>query len=257
MTTGTAGGSLDQTIGSIVLNETAVNDLGIKEPEAGKQLVLGKDGDTTYYLNIIGIAKDFHFTSMRNEIKPFGFMVTPNAGGTFTVKLAGKNIPATLAQIENRWKTFSAERPFDYSFLDETFAKLYSSERRFQKVFVSLVILGIAIACLGLLGLSTFAAQQRVKEIGIRKVLGVSVTNVVRLLSKDFIKLIIIAFVFAFPIAFYAASRWLQDFAYRIDIKWWIFPLAGVIAILIALLTISFQAIKAATANPVRSLRTE
>ena len=257
LTNGIPGGPLEQTIGSVILNETAVKDLGISVPAVGKQLLWSTDGDTTYYLDIVGITKDFHFTSMRNEIKPFAFMVNPHAQGTFLVKLSPKNIAATLAQIENRWKTFSSERPFEYSFLDETFARLYQSESRFQKVFISLVILGIVIACLGLLGLATFAAQQRVKEIGIRKVLGASVGNVVALLSGDFLKLVLISFVVATPIAWYAVNQWLQDFAYRIDIKWWVFPLAGMIAVFIALFTISFQAIKAAIANPVRSLRNE
>jgi putative ABC transport system permease protein len=141
--------------------------------------------------------------------------------------------------------------------VDETFNKLYQGEKRFQKVFTCLVVLGIVIACLGLLGLATFAAQQRVKEIGIRKVLGASVGNIVQLLSKDFIKLVMVAIAVAVPIAWYASHQWLQDFAYRIDIKWWIFPLAGLIAVLIALFTISFQAVKAAIANPVKNLRTE
>jgi len=215
------------------------------------------DGDTSYYVNIVGIAKDFHFTSLRNEIKPFAFMVNPKARGTFMVKLSGKNISGTLAQIEGKWKQFQTDRAFEYSFLDETFAKLYQAESRFQKVFISLVILGILIACLGLLGLATFAAQQRVKEIGIRKVLGASVTSVVTLLSTDFLKLVFISFLIASPIAWYAVNQWLQNFAYRIDVRWWVFPLAGIIAVLIALFTISFQSIKAALANPVKSLRTE
>ncbi|MBD0376635.1 MAG: ABC transporter permease, partial [Flavisolibacter sp.] len=257
MNNGIPGGPLEQTVGSVVLNETAIKDLGIAEPVVGKQIVWGRDGDTTYYLNIIGVAKDFHFTSLRNQIKPFAFMTHPRAQGNFVVKLSGHNLPGTLAQIENKWKGFNSERPFSYSFLDEAFAQLYQSERRFQKLFIILVILGIVIACLGLLGLATFAAQQRVKEIGIRKVLGASVVNVVQLLSKDFIKLVIIAFAVATPIAWYAVHQWLQDFAYRIDILWWVFPLAGLIAVLIALFTISFQSIKAAMANPVKNLRTE
>jgi putative ABC transport system permease protein len=257
LTNGIPGGPLEQTIGSVILNETAVRDLGITPPAIGKQLLWSEDGDTSYYLNIVGIAKDFHFTSLRNEIKPFAFMVNPGARGTFIVKLDGKNIAGTLTQIESKWKQFQTDRAFDYSFLDETFAKLYQAESRFQKVFVTLVILGILIACLGLLGLATFAAQQRVKEIGIRKVLGASVTSVVTLLSKDFLKLVAVSFLIASPIAWYAVNQWLQDFAYRIDVRWWVFPLAGVIAILIALLTVSFQAIKAAIANPVKSLRTE
>ena len=257
LTNGIPNGPLEQTIGSVILNETAVKDLGITGPAIGKQLLWDTDGDTSYYLNIVGIAKDFHFTSLRNEIKPFAFMVSPRTRGTFVVKLSGKNIPGALAQIQNRWKQFQTDRAFDYSFLDETFARLYQAESRFQKVFVSLVLLGILIACLGLLGLATFAAQQRIKEIGIRKVLGASVTSVVTLLSKDFLKLVFISFLIASPVAWYAVNQWLQNFAYRIDVRWWVFPLAGIIAILVALLTVSFQAIKAAIANPVKSLRTE
>jgi putative ABC transport system permease protein len=254
---GIPGGPLEQTIGGVVLNETAVKDLGIAVPAVGKKLYWGEDGDTTYYLDIVGVAKDFHFTSLRNEIKPFAFITRPGASGNLILKLSGHNITATLAQLESKWKLFPSERPFAYTFLDETFAQLYQSEKRFQKVFVSLVVLGIVIACLGLLGLATFAAQQRVKEIGIRKVLGASVGSIVQLLSRDFIKLVVVAIAVAVPIAWFAAHRWLQDFAYRIDIHWWVFPLAGVLAIVIALFTISFQAIRAAIANPVKNLRTE
>ena len=141
--------------------------------------------------------------------------------------------------------------------MDETYAGLYQSESRFQKVFISLVVLGIIIACLGLFGLATFAAQQRVKEIGIRKVLGASVSNLIGLLSKDFLKLVIIALIFAVPIAWFAMDKWLQDFAYRINIHWWVFMIAAIITVFIAWITISTQAFKAAASNPVKSLRTE
>jgi putative ABC transport system permease protein len=254
---GIPGGPLEQVVGSVVLNETAVRDLGIASSAVGKLLNWGEDGDTTYYLNVIGVVKDFHFTSLRNQIKPFAFMTHPRVEGNLVVKLSGQNISGTLAQLDNKWKLFPSDRPFSYAFVDETFNKLYQGEKRFQKVFTCLVVLGIVIACLGLLGLATFAAQQRVKEIGIRKVLGASVGNIVQLLSKDFIKLVMVAIAVAVPIAWYASHQWLQDFAYRIDIKWWIFPLAGLIAVLIALFTISFQAVKAAIANPVKNLRTE
>lgn len=257
MNNGIPGGPLDQTIGSVVLNETAVKDLGIAAPAVGKQIVWGEDGDTSYNLTIVGVAKDFHFTSLRNNIKPFAFVNNPRRQQFYTIKLSSDNIKSTLAQLEKEWKQFSPERPFEYSFLDETFAQLYKAEDNFQKVFIALVVLGILIACLGLLGLAIFAAQQRVKEIGIRKVLGASVANVVGLLSKDFLKLVLIALVIAVPIGSYGMNKWLQDFAYRINIGWWVFPLAGLIAILIAFFTISFQAIKAAIANPVKSLRTE
>lgn len=253
---GYPGGPLEQNIGSIIINETAAKELNLSKP-VGTEILYGTDADTNYYVTVVGVTEDFHFTSLKNEIKPFGFYVNPRAQGTMLVKLSGNNIESTLAQIQNKWKQFPSERALDYSFLDETFAKLYSAESRFQKVFVSMVILGIIIACLGLLGLATFAAQQRVKEIGIRKVLGASIPNIVQLLSKDFLKLVLIAFVIAMPVGWYATNAWLRDFAYRIDVKWWVFLLAGFIAILIAFFTISFQTIKAAVANPVKNLRTE
>jgi putative ABC transport system permease protein len=254
---GIPGGPLEQTIGSIILNETAVKDLRITAPVIGKQILWDNDADTMYYVTIVGVAKDFHFTSLRNEIKPFAFVNNSNRADNFTIKLSTDKVQTSLAKIENAWKKFLADRAFEYTFLDDTYTKLYQSEERFQKVFISLVILGIIIACLGLLGLATFAAQQRVKEIGVRKVLGASVSHVVALLSKDFLKLVLIALVLAIPVAWYLMNEWLKDFAYRVDIQWWIFLLAAIIAIIIAFITISTQAIKAAISNPVKSLRTE
>lgn len=254
---GIPNGPLDQNIGSIILNETAAKDLAIPEPATGKQILWGSDGDTMYYLTIIGVAKDFHFTSLRNQIKPFAFVNIPGRVANFTIKLSTNDIQNSISQLQTLWKKFSAERPFEYTFLDETYSKLYQSESRFQKVFISLVILGIIIACLGLLGLTTFAAQQRVKEIGIRKVLGASVASIVSLLSEDFLKLVAIALILAVPIAAYFMNSWLQEFAYRIHIQWWVFGVAAVIAMLVALITISFQAVKVAVGNPVESLRME
>jgi putative ABC transport system permease protein len=257
MNNGIPNGPLDQNVGGIVINETAVKEFGLGSPAIGKQFLWGNDGDTSYYLSVVGVTKDFHFTSLRNEIKPFGFICRPRNGFNFTVKLSADNIKTTLGQLEKEWKNFHTDAPFEYVFLDDTFSKLYASEARFQKLFISLVILGIMIACLGLLGLATFAAQQRIKEIGVRKVLGASVPHVVGLLSKDFLKLVVIALIAAVPIAWYLMNQWLNDFAYRVNIQWWIFLLAAIIAIIIAFITISFQAIKAAIANPVKSLRTE
>ena len=254
---GIPGGPLEQNIGSIILNQRAIKDLGVTAPAVGKQILWDSDADTMYYVTIVGVAKDFHFTSLRNEIKPFAFVNNPNRAANFTIKLSIDNVQNSLTKIENTWKKFMPGRAFEYYFLDETFANLYQSEERFQKVLISLVILGIIIACLGLLGLATFAAQQRVKEIGVRKVLGASVFNVVTLLSKDFLMLVIIALILAVPVAWYVMSEWLKDFAYRVSIEWWIFIVAAVIAIIIAFLTISTQAIKAAVSNPVKSLRTE
>ena len=254
---GIANGPLEQQIGGIIINETAVKEFGLGSPAIGKQFLWRSSGDTSYYVSVVGVMKDFNFTSLKNEIMPFGLICRPRNGFNLTVKLPAQNIQSTLVQMESQWKNFNAAMGFDYVFLDDTFSKLYSSEARFQKLFVGLVILGILIACLGLLGLATFAAQQRVKEIGVRKVLGASVPHVVALLSKDFLKLVIIALILSVPIAWYAMTEWLKGFAYRIDIEWWIFLLAAIIAITIAFLTISTQAIKAAIANPVKSIRTE
>jgi putative ABC transport system permease protein len=257
MTRGIPGGPLEQTLGSVLVNETTIKNLGIPEPAVGRQLLWGSDQDTMYYLTIVGVIKDFHFTSMRSDIKPFAFINNPRQQWNYTIKLSPDNLNSTLAGLETAWKKYSNGKPFEYSFLDETFARLYQSEARFQKLFISLVILGIVISCLGLLGLSIFAAQRRIKEIGIRKVLGASVPSMVRLLSKDFLKLVAFSLVLAIPISWYAMNKWLQDFAYRINVEWWVFVLGGFIAMVIAFLTISFQTVKSALANPVKNLRTE
>jgi putative ABC transport system permease protein len=254
---GISRGPLDQRLGAIVINEQAAKEFGLESPAAGKQLVWSTDGDTTYYVEVVGVTKDFHFTSLRNEIKPYGFLMATNNQSNYTIKLSGGDISGTIAQLEKMWKASFPELPFEYAFLDETFSKMYVAEARFQKLFLSLVILGIIIACLGLFALATFSAEQRIKEIGIRKVLGASVSHVVALLSKDFLKLVLISLVFAIPIAAYVMDTWLQGFAYRVAMEWWIFAVAACIALLIAFLTISSQAIKAAIADPAKSLRSE
>jgi putative ABC transport system permease protein len=167
--------------------------------------------------------------------------------------MSGQNLQETLAQIESTWSSLVPGRPFDYYFLDESLDKLYRSEQNFRTVFSAMTLLSVIIACLGLFGLAAFTAEQRTKEIGIRKVLGATVSGVTVLLSKDFAKLVMIAYVIACPIAWYAMQKWLQGFAYRIDMGWWVFALAGGLALVIALLTVSTQAIKAALANPVAS----
>lgn len=254
---GFAGGPLAQSLGGMVINERAVKEFGLGSPAAGKQLIWSTDGDTTYYIDIIGVAKDFHFTSLRNEIKPFGFLLVPRFVGNFTLKLSGQNLPQTLSAVEELWKSMFPGAPYEYTFLDETFAKMYVADVRFQKVFMILVVLGIIIACLGLFALATFSAEQRIKEIGIRKVLGASVAHVVALLSKDFLKLVVIAIILAIPVAAWAMSEWLEGFAYRITIEWWVYLVSAVAALFIALLTISAQAIRAGLSDPVKSLRAE
>ncbi|MCI0692125.1 ABC transporter permease [candidate division KSB1 bacterium] len=242
---------------AIILNETAVKQLGVPEPVLGQQIVWAEDQDTTYYAKVIGVVKDFHFTSLRLEIKPFAFVITPSRTWLFALKMSGQNLRQTLAQIESTWSSLVPGRPFDYYFLDESLDKLYRSEQNFRTVFSAMTLLSVIIACLGLFGLAAFTAEQRTKEIGIRKVLGATVSGVTVLLSKDFAKLVMIAYVIACPIAWYAMQKWLQGFAYRIDMGWWVFALAGGLALAIALFTVSTQAIKAALANPVDSLRYE
>jgi putative ABC transport system permease protein len=174
-----------------------------------------------------------------------------------SVRLGPGNMNNYMSEIEGKWKSFAPDIPFDYSFMDEEFDALYRSEHRMGTVFSVFTCLSIFVACLGLLGLSVFTAERRKKEISVRKVLGASVQGIVQMLSKDFIKLVTIAFVLASPLAWWAMNNWLQSFAYRINISWWVFALAGFGAVFIALITVSFQAIKAALANPVKSLRTE
>jgi putative ABC transport system permease protein len=254
-----AGRSFSKTYGSdtaaFLINESASSILGLKTPHdaIGKQFQYGgRKGE------LVGVFNDFHFESMHQRILPLVMFIpkNPNNYGRLSVKVSG-NIPAALAHLENTWKKFVPNIPFEYSFLDDRFAKLYESEQRQRSIFTVFACIAIFVACLGLFGLSAFAISQRIKEIGIRKVLGASVNSIVSVLSKDFLKLVIIAAVIAFPIAWYAMSKWLEDFAYRINIPWWLFVIAGIVAAAVAFLTISIQAVKAANANPVKSLRTE
>ena len=177
--------------------------------------------------------------------------------GAIIVKMKTIDVHQLIDDIKNHWNAYNASAPFSYSFLDEQFASLYSSEERTGQIFTSFSVIAVIIACLGLFGLVAFMIRQRVKEIGIRKVLGASTGSITTMLSAEFLKLIVIASLISFPITWYAMNKWLQDFAYRINIQWWVFVLAGCIALLVAAITISFQSIKAALANPVKSLRSE
>ena len=241
---------------SFLINEAAVKILGLKSNEdaIGKGFSYGSRRGT-----LVGVFNDFHFESMHQRILPMVIIkpLTPGGFGRISVKFSGNNIPSALAHIEKTWRKFLPEIPYDYTFMDENFARLYESEQRQGTIFTTFSFIAIFLACLGLFGLSAFAISQRIKEIGIRKVLGADVSTIVGLLSKDFLKLVLVAAIIAFPIAWYAMHNWLQDFAYRIDIPWWVFIAAGLIAATIAFFTISFQAVKAALSNPVKSLRTE
>jgi len=245
---------MTDTTQSMVVNEAAMKMFGYTSP----QQIIGKKFDQWGRKGmIIGVVKDFHFRSLQEVIKPLSIRIEPNGCDLITLNVSSANLPATISAIENKWKTIIPNRPFSYYFLDEFFDKQYRSEDRFGRLFLNFAILAIFISCLGLLGLASYSTMQRTKEIGIRKVLGASVTNIVNLLSKDFLVLVAISFVIAMPVAYYFMNKWLTGFAYRINIEWWIFLLAGMLALLIALMTVSFQAIKAAVANPVKSLRTE
>lgn len=240
---------------SYLLNETAAINLGWKEPTdaVGQQITYNnKPGE------IIGVMKDFHFESLHQNILPLIFFPDFDGGySSISVKLKGDELPQSLAGLESVWKKMAPDLPFSYNFLDATYDRLYAAEQSQAQLFTIFSLLAIFVACLGLFGLAALTTQQRVKEIGVRKVLGASVAGITALLAKDFIKLVLIAIVVASPLAWYLMKQWLQDFAYRIEMQWWMFVLAGVLAVGIAFLTISFQSIKAALANPVKSLRSE
>lgn len=242
----------------IIINEAAAKVLGYTNP-VGKKIYTNFQTATSNDLisyTIIGVVKDFHYESLRQNIYPLG-MRLGNRAGLASFKVKAKNIQVLIKQAETTWKKMAPGMPFSYRFMDDAFNNMYSAEQRVGEISITFSILTIFIACLGLFGLVTYMAEQRTKEIGVRRVLGASVRGIVQMLSKDFLKLVAIAFVFAAPLAWWAMHMWLQDFAYRINIDWWIFAVAGLGALLIALLTVSVQAIRAAIANPVESLRTE
>ncbi|MEZ4903229.1 MAG: FtsX-like permease family protein [Spirosomataceae bacterium] len=239
---------------NFILNETAVKAIGWKNNEAaiGQRFRYGMiDG------YIVGVVKDFHFESLHQKIAPMVMFMRPAWSGRLSVSVKTADMPSVVAHVEKVWKQFFPNNPFEYTFLDERFNDLYQAEQKQRTLFLIFAAISIFISCLGLFALATYTAEQRAKEIGIRKVMGASVSSVVALLSKDFIKLVLVALVIASPVAWYAMSLWLNDFAYRIDIPWWVFVITALIAIGIAFLTVSFQSIKAALMNPVKSLKSE
>jgi putative ABC transport system permease protein len=243
----------------VIINEAAAQLLGWKEPL--NQLLYRPDfrpGDPMKAVgyHVVGIVKDFNYASMHQKVLPLIMSLADNRG-TLAIRFQGGNIPSLVHQIETRWKAMADGVPFNYTFMDNDFNNLYKAEEQTGRVFITFAIFAILIACLGLFGLVTYAAEQRTKEIGIRKVLGANIGGIVALLSKDFLKLVVISTVIAFPVAWWGMNQWLQGFAYRIDVSWWIFAVAGLTALLIALVTVSLQTIRAALANPVRSLRSE
>jgi len=235
----------------LILNEAAVKEIGMKNP-IGKRFRQWKIKGT-----ITGVVKDFHFASMKEKIAPAVFYYYPNDFGSIYIKTTGRDAQKAIAAAAVQFKRYNGQYPFSYTFLDDIFNNLYKGEQREGVLFDYFAGIAILISCLGLLGLAAFTAQVRTREIGVRKVLGASVGRIVGLLAQDFIGLVLVAILIAVPVAWFAMNNWLQGYAYRISIGWWVFALAGLIAIFIAFVTISFQTIKAALINPVTSLRSE
>ncbi len=245
-----AGNASD--VNNVVLNETAARKLSLPQPWLGQRFGFhGQEGQ------VIGVVRDFHFLPLQEAIMPLVIFNSGNWRGNYFVKTRPGQSKQALAAAEAAWKQWFPERPFEFSFLDEDFNRMYQAEQRAGLLFNLFAGVAIFIACLGLFGLATFVAVQRTKEIGIRKVLGASVAGITGLLAKDFLKLVFVAILIASPVAYFFMQKWLADFVYRIDMHWWMFVAAGAAAVMIALLTISFQSIKAALTNPVKSLRSE
>lgn len=244
---------------SVIINETAARKFGWENP-ISKAFIFrplpGSEGETNI-MNVIGVVKDFHIASLRQQIEPLIMFYDLTNPRVISLRIAPDNITRTIDLLKNKWKEIDPQRPFDYIFLDETFDSQYRAEESVKNITLYFSLLAIFIGCLGLFGMSAFTAEQRTKEIGIRKVLGASVVGIVRLLSKEFLLLVGIANLIAWPIAYYSMNQWLKNFAYRVGIGWTTFALAGILALLIALITVSFQALKAAIANPVDAIKYE
>jgi putative ABC transport system permease protein len=242
---------------SMIINESAARLLGITDP-VNKMLYAPQDNMAKIWkgYRIIGIIKDFNFSSLKDNISPVVLMYGRDQGA-LSVKVNTANITTLMALIKNKWKAIAPNREFNYSFMDQDFEATYRAEQRMGTIAIIFTSLAIIIACLGLFGLAAYAAEQRSKEIGIRKVLGAEVSTIVAMLSKDFMKLVLISIVFATPLAWLVMHQWLQSFAYRQNIQWWVLALSAFLAVFIAFATISFQSIKAAITNPVKSLRSE
>lgn len=239
---------------SVIINQSAAKALGLEKDPIGKTI----NRDTNQgkeSLAVIGVVKDFNFKPLHQKVEPLIMLNRPYGGLIIRAKVA--NMQGLIQDLNKKWTNYQVKEPFTYAILDEVYNETYLTERKMGSILSIFALLTILVACLGLFGLVTYTAEQRFKEIGIRKVLGSSVSGIVALLSKDFLKLILLSFLIAFPLSHYLMEQWLQDFAYRISIDWWIFALAGSITLIIALLTISYESIKAATANPIESLKTE
>ncbi|MGB5482732.1 MAG: FtsX-like permease family protein, partial [Eudoraea sp.] len=242
---------------SIIVNESAVAVMGVTPEKAiGLSYTPDMGSENPKYYKIIGVVKDFHFSPFREEIESLS-MHLGDFAYSLAIKLEKGSFTHAIESIEGIWNKVAPGQPFDYYFMEDSFNNTYKSEQRLGHIFIIFTILSILIACLGLFGLAAFNAQKRTKEIGIRKVMGASVSQITYRLSSDFLKLVLVAILISLPIGWFAMNKWLEDFSYRIEIGWWVFALATLLAVAIAILTVSYQSIKAAIANPVRSLRTE
>jgi putative ABC transport system permease protein len=241
----------------IILNETAAEMLGSKDLSDAK-LYLPGDNYKPRAFHVIGIVKDFNFSSMHDKVGPMVMSLSVDRNwGNIALRFKTNNIPSLISQIKDKWNSMAPGLPFSYTFMDNDFNNMYNAEQQTGKLFTTFAVFAIFIACLGLFGLISYAAEQRTKEIGIRKVLGARVGPIVAMLSKEFVRLVLIATLIGFPFAWWAMNKWLESFAYRINISWWVFVIAGLTTMTIAIVTVSLQAIKAAIANPIKSLRSE
>ncbi|WP_273568256.1 FtsX-like permease family protein [Maribacter halichondriae] len=239
-----------------IVNKVVLQSLGIPMEEALSSKVASTYEGETELFDIIGVVDDYHFAPLTESIAPIA-LFNEDSPGWIVMRTETTDFKTLLANLEAKWNGFTTETPFEYTFVDQQVEKLFQEEQRLGTISIVFTILAILISCLGLFGLVSYVAEQKKKEIGIRKVLGASISSVLRLLTKDFIKLVLIAFIVAFPLAYYFMNRWLESFTYKIDIQWWVFALAGICALTITLLTVGFQSFKSAMANPVKSLRTE
>src|SRR5690349_3583380 len=248
-------------ITAYIINETAVKELGLRSPQdaIGKTLSwpTWRNQDSLKTGPVIGVVKDFHYKSLHETVEPAALHIYPPAYSKVAVKLKGSGLASSVAAIESVWNRFSPDYPLEFNFLDESFAKMYQAEDKLKTLLSVFTAITIFVSCLGLLGLATHAAERRRKELGIRKVLGATVEGLIVLLSREFVKLVIIALVIGSPIAWYYMNQWLNNFPYRITVTWWIFLIAALLALLLGFITIIFQAVKAAVINPVENLRAE
>jgi len=241
----------------IILNESAIRALGIASPKAAIGEIISGGQNNMDSLEVSGVIADYHNEGLQKSIQPLVLLPNRRTRDFYSVKIDAKNASSTVASIKKIWDKYFPGNPYDYFFLDEFFNRQYMENERFGQVFALFALLAIGIACFGLLGLSAYNVLQRTKEIGVRKVLGASVRSLLFTLSRDFLVLVVVAFVIAIPVTWLAMHNWMQGFAYRTNISWWVFAAAGVLAIFISMITVGLQALKAALANPIKSLRTE